>query len=92
MSALYVLFPGQSKQFFTVMGQQLIYLPILVGALPNFIFDVQNLDQVIKNQFIEHFDSRNGGYIVGKLASNGFLVYALVQFFEEFKADPKLFM
>ena len=49
MSAFYVLFPSESKSVFSFLGQQLIYLPILVGAIPNFIFDVQNGDYVFKN-------------------------------------------
>ena len=48
MSAFYVLFPGESKSLFSFLGQQLIYLPILVGAIPNFLFDVGNLNQVVK--------------------------------------------
>ena len=49
MSAFYVLFPTESKSLFSFLGQQLIYLPILVGAIPNFLFDVQNGDQVLRN-------------------------------------------
>jgi hypothetical protein len=48
MSAFYVLFPSESKSLFSFLGQQLIYLPILVGAIPNFLFDVQNINQVVK--------------------------------------------
>jgi len=47
MSAFYVLFPSESKSF-SFLGQQLIYLPILLGAIPNFLSDVLTMNQVVK--------------------------------------------
>ena len=59
-----------------------------MGAFPNVIFDLQNIPTVT-DLFNEHLDRRNFGYLAGKLISNGFLVSALINIFEEFSPAPK---
>ena len=88
--SLFVLYPEWTKQTFSNSNNhRLLYMMLILGAFPNFFFDLFNLVFVWRISFMAHYDPRNFGYIVAKIVTNGFLIMTLENIARETDKQPK---
>ena len=77
------------KTFIKDENTQILYLPIFALYALQWYNDITLAFDAWTARFAEHFDFKNGMYIVGKILSSGLLFLSFVDFITDAKATPR---
>ena len=83
------IFTEPIKTYITNEKSQILYLPIFALYALQWYNDVTLAFDAWTSRFSEHFDFKNGMYIVGKILSSGLLFLSFIDFITNAKATPR---
>ena len=77
------------KNWITESRNQLLYLPIFVLFALQWYSDITLAYDTWSFRFAEHWDLKNGTYILGKILSSGLLFLSFIEFVTDAQATPR---
>jgi hypothetical protein len=83
------LFTMTIKDYITKEKSDALYLPIFAVYAVQWYSDISLMYDTLTSRYSQHFDIKNGMYILGKIASSGLLFMSFLAFITDTQAVPR---